>query len=652
MTYLNDKDLFKQIRKHSIENVKNDTIEEHFPFFCLKVFFNDLSEDDIESIVYKLDQNDESVDGFYIDEDNKELIFIQFKSSKSKESMKPLKKEWLSYLYDIENKLLNHDYIENHTNERIRDIATDYAVYKNKYKFKSRFLFFHLGYNPNSDIIKSYTNFEYYGFEDIKDEFQEYISKLDRTEPNHIEIKLKHQNIEEKIGKHRTLISLITGDEIIKLRKHYKYKLFDKNLRFSLGKNKINEQIVQTCLGEKENFYYYNNGITITSKGYKYKKNSNSVRIDFPQIINGAQTVNSIYSAYKKRENRLTRETGEKSSAKVDKEFSKINIMFRIIQDEDNNVDFETNVIKFNNTQNAIQQRDFYANAKEQIDLQRKFSKFGYFYEIKRGDRDYIKKKGVLHNILELNLSDFKFKDEKIDIQKMAGIWMAYYVQDPSLKSVGKESIFGKGDNYSLLFLSQEFDDKLVKEMILAYNIFDIIEKETKIYRGSNSILYLLSTDLSKNDKLFSKAKKMIQNSLLFNAMVKKRFNDLFNISEDERKQVIKIIRAFQPFSSGKYIVTAISKLILDRCNYLESILEHDLYFNKDFIKNNAIKNWLPYILSKLIIPHYNEFSEKRPSINYYFNNPKTYIDIMGKFNALALEENKEYDELFKLNMN
>lgn len=33
---------------------------------------------------------------------------------------------------------------------------------------------------------------------------------------------------------------------------------------------------------------------------------------------------------------------------------------------------------------------DFYANEREQIDIQRIMADYGYFYEIKRGDRKYL----------------------------------------------------------------------------------------------------------------------------------------------------------------------------------------------------------------------------------------------------------------------
>ena len=133
------------------------------------------------------------------------------------------------------------------------------------------------------------------------------MSKRDRTEPKSIEISLLDDPLEPDCGKHKTLVSLITGDEIVNLRQQHRYKLFDKNLRFSLGENKINKAMSQTALGEPECFYFYNNGITITSKSFKYKPTNRKLKIEYPQVINGAQTVNAIYAAFEDRKNKIAK---------------------------------------------------------------------------------------------------------------------------------------------------------------------------------------------------------------------------------------------------------------------------------------------------------------------------------------------------------
>jgi len=648
---LSDKDFFKQLKKECRELSNGEDIDEGFPLFCLKIFFPDLSSDLIESSIYGLETNDESIDAFFVLEETKKIYFAQFKSSNSMD-LKPVKKEWLSYLYDVPNKLANSEFIDQHRNPRVKEIAAEYLSYESK--FQPNFAFFHMGYNPNPEIIESYKNFRYYAFEDIKEQYQEYISKESLTEPETIFISLTYdidpEKVEKKVGRHHTFISIITGDEIIRLRDEFKYKLFDKNLRFSLGNNKINSQIVRTSLCDRPNFYFFNNGITITSKFFKWNDVTKKVRIDYPQIINGAQTVDAIYSAFKERENKLKRELKnyETAHGKAIEEFKELKVLFRIIQN-DKHDDFERKVIEYNNTQNAIKKRDFYANATEQIELQKYFAKFGYFYEIKRGERDYIKTNK--HNILNKTIKEFEHKEEKLDIERLASLWMAYHVMEPGSKEVGKDYIFGEDKYYDLVFPTNtaEINDNLVKEMILATNIFSLVEIESKIFTGVNSILSLLS-ELNNNSK-FEKVKFIVDNSLIFNKTLKSKFRDFDSFNKSSKETVVDKIKNYSPFANGKYVVVAVFKLIIDQCDYLDTlIMQTNLFSNKSFIKEKIVANWLVTILDDLLVPEYASFiKEFGASTGAFYFRSKTFDNIKSKFNGLDIDKDKPYKEIFPL---
>ena len=405
MNNYSDKDFFKDMKKEVKEY--SDNIPESFPYFCLKIFWDDLSKDDIEDAMQGLKTNDESIDAFFVDEKNKEINIIQCKSCISEKKKSALKKGWLSYLDGVLNKLEDHHFIDNHKNSQIKEIAEEYIKYKEQgYKPKSHF--FHLG-GADKNILSHYKDrIIYYGWDEIKNEYQEYLSKMDRTEPPSIDILLRYALIEPLIGnKHKTLVSIITGDEIVRLRQEYRYKLFDKNLRFGLGKNKINKGIMETAKGEPDNFYFFNNGITITSKGFKYRQTNSKLTIEYPQIINGAQTVNAIYAAFIEKKSEIARRYPDIDKDTTAKEFFKdIRLLFRIILDDEKDgkktSDFEEKVIRYNNSQNSIKETDFYANEPEQIELQRLFSGFGYFYEIKRGDRKYLEESKEEHNLLKM----------------------------------------------------------------------------------------------------------------------------------------------------------------------------------------------------------------------------------------------------------
>ncbi|MCP3680651.1 MAG: hypothetical protein GY782_10525 [Gammaproteobacteria bacterium] len=109
----------------------------------------------------------------------------------------------------------------------------------------------------------------------------------------------------------------------MRMRKKHKLALFSANVRYSLGKNKrINASLIETAKQSPDDFYYLNNGITITCDEFKSKESANTegnfnVCVTKAQIINGAQTVNSIYMAFeealneKKRKNKKVLNTEE-----------------------------------------------------------------------------------------------------------------------------------------------------------------------------------------------------------------------------------------------------------------------------------------------------------------------------------------------------
>jgi hypothetical protein len=560
---ITDKEFFKIINKGCRKY--GDKIADTFPLWALEITYPFLSEDDIEQAVYGLDSNDESIDAFFVNETTKDIYFVQCKSALSEKQLRACKKEWLSYLYDVPNKLENEDYIEKHKNDRIKEIASDFAPYKKK-GYNVNFIFFHLGYLADYKILESYSddpkvNFVYYGFDEIIDQYYEYESRLSLTEPEFFNLNINYtkypEMINQKIGSHYTLISLITGDEIIRLRENYKYQLFDKNVRYNLGLNKINKSIVESANTQRNDFYYFNNGLTITSLKFK-KKDVSTIRVERPQIINGAQTVDSIYTAYLKRFQKLKRvqKNIEQARIKALDEFRSIKVLFRIIQTQIHESDFEMNVIKCNNTQNAVHIRDFYSNNPEQIELQEQFAQQGYFYEIKRGERNFIKKN--LHTRLKKKLSDFKYgKEENIDIERLASLLRAYHLE-PSAKEVGAKNILNNDDTYQMLFGSTATDitKEKVNEMILAYNIFSILEQESKDY---NKLLKLL-LHIDERPKDFDKVKKLVDDSLVLNSVIKSKYEN-YKTYESNKDRNKKNIRKLSCFTQGKYFTLSIFRI-------------------------------------------------------------------------------------------
>lgn len=167
------------------------------------------------------------------------------------------------------------------------------------------------------------------------------------------------------------------------------YPIFDKNIREYLGNTGVNKNIYNTLMDNKErkNFFYYNNGITIVCDEIKKNshRSSNSrlgYRIDVvnPQIVNGCQTVNSIYEVLK-----------NVNPAKLDEEFKDAFVMLKILQINRNDAEQEflyTKIVKYNNSQNSINEKAFVANTEMFFRMQREFESKGFLLLVKQSDKN------------------------------------------------------------------------------------------------------------------------------------------------------------------------------------------------------------------------------------------------------------------------
>ena len=235
------------------------------------------------------------------------------------------------------------------------------------------------------------------------------------------------------------------------------YPIFDKNIREYLGNKGVNKIIYQTLLDEEDrkNFFYYNNGITvicdkmtkIVTQPSDYNMNA-AFRIDNPQIVNGCQTVNSIYEALKNID-----------PDKLEKDFKDTFVMLKILEiDRDNSGDDKLykDIVKYTNSQNSIDEKTFVANTDTFIRLQNEFESKGFLLLIKQSDKnEFANKYRVSTKLKELSserINRFglnevkKASDVYIPLEKFLQVINAFvaggyvaYVKKSSMLKFGSE---------------------------------------------------------------------------------------------------------------------------------------------------------------------------------------------------------------------
>jgi len=114
-------------------------------------------------------------------------------------------------------------------------------------------------------------------------------------------LKFSGKAVIEDMNFSRVFVGRIAVTEIAALIERHGERLLERNIRRYLGLqgNRVNEAISKTLqTEEKENFYFYNNGITLTCDQFSHnalQQGDYQVRIENLQIINGGQTCMTIF---------------------------------------------------------------------------------------------------------------------------------------------------------------------------------------------------------------------------------------------------------------------------------------------------------------------------------------------------------------------
>nr|WP_241395557.1 AIPR family protein [Clostridium beijerinckii] len=175
-------------------------------------------------------------------------------------------------------------------------------------------------------------------------------------------------------GPSKSYIFIVKPRTIFDLFERFKYSLFFKNVRNPLLNSTYNKAITETLKKRPGDFWYFNNGITAITK-FIPDVGIRAEQIDIRglQVINGAQTVYSIYLAYKSADE-LQRQVMDADAR----------ITLRLIRSS--NEKFNLEITKYTNSQNEVKDSDFMSNDEVQIRLQNESFNTNVWYSKRRGE--------------------------------------------------------------------------------------------------------------------------------------------------------------------------------------------------------------------------------------------------------------------------
>jgi hypothetical protein len=369
--------------------------------------------------------------------------------------------------------------------------------------------------------------------------------------------------------------------EIAKTMYKYRNSILKYNPRsyLELTSNEVNKGILNSIVGMSTNeFALYNNGITVLSYGTDFnekigQRDKGQLIITQPQIINGGQTaytLSRVYEEYIIFKKQLDIFDNKEALLKI--------ITFH--PDDQSTVgsylDLIESISKATNNQSVVNEADRRSNDQIQVQLQEYlFDKYGCFYERKRGEYADGVRAGYIqrHQII----------DREILLR--------------SCKCCDKEPSSARRMGLDQLFDNQHFNKTLVDpnrfdEYFFAYKCFELIQQKKKSFsrdkdnkfgvqqygNGLQFGMYAIVTACIlkyKNEKslldIESICDSVIQKWLKFEEYALKQLNngDYFRKYKDKETGEDRIYQNFNNYYKGKTLIEDLMSFFVEPASKL-----------------------------------------------------------------------------------
>lgn len=268
-----------------------------------------------------------------------------------------------------------------------------------------------------------------YGVSEINSQIKELIEKAKTVNEYKIEIDYPHNVLQYETDNVSGIMVNMSSESLVRMYDKFKDEgLFDLNIRKYIKNKTVDEGIKETLDKERDNFWFYNNGLTIACS--EYVLDGNKVKLYDFSIVNGGQTTNRIGN-YKGSNN------------------DKFYLPCKIISIKNDDQKLYSKIAEATNSQKPINPRDLKSNSPEMKMLQRWLGKEGVYLEIKRVEKKKLK-----------NIKSIK-NDE------LGQLLLSFGYQQPGTARSGKRNIFENKPLYNKLYRVNYEKDPNKKEFVL-----------------------------------------------------------------------------------------------------------------------------------------------------------------------------------------
>ena len=266
-----------------------------------------------------------------------------------------------------------------------------------------------------------------------------------------LERMLRHEN---------TILGILKLRELTEFVSKNKDYVFESNIRqWMQFKTTVNKGLRETLQTNPGKFFFYNNGITIVVSNFT-ELGENMIELFAPQIVNGAQTSNSILDHSKRTKN-------------MDGSMT-----VTIIKADDEQE--QNNITKYRNSQNSVRGKDLVSLMDFHKSIKSQLKNCGYFYEIQAGSFDTKTKSRQLEYSGDMAYNNYlPDNHKKVIVAKDAIQSLVAGIEQRPTESYSSPSQFlPRGSKYDQIFNENLKDDYRI--ILYPYLVKEFAKKSLK----------------------------------------------------------------------------------------------------------------------------------------------------------------------------
>jgi len=472
---------------------------------------------------------DYGIDAVIHDATKKSLEIFQFKFPNKKET---IKKEILQG--DVHKVIAGFDYLIDSSDtvdlekasisfKNLHDDLKDAEIHN----FSINFVSFNQGVIDNIEVMNNFINktkkelgidivFSDYNVHKVSNIFE----KLKRKNSVSVNIPYKQLQQSYSVDEVESYVGFLNAKDFLESIEDSIGVIFDENIRLAEIKSKVNEGIKKTAMKKKTSsmFYFYNNGITFICDDVQVSPNALKARLLGASIVNGCQTVTSLFENYKN-----------------DNLNEDVDLLVRIIKISD--YDQRSKITQYLNSQNPIKESYFISNHTIVRDLQSKLLNKNYYLERQINEASYME---------EHFDSSTKSNKRVIKLDDAIQYYSGYFLDKHAVTAKRNKATLFNPD-----VVEEILADITADKVIESYEAYQVVSSVITAYRRQRrnksneefaDLLKIKNKELDKNEQqyLFVNTADIL---ILNTCKHLKNNNNLTKITEDTVVEAIDILR-------------------------------------------------------------------------------------------------------------